>query len=44
MTDFLTGSHGDRVAYDLRGSAPALVFVAGAGPLRAIDPETSADA
>ena len=44
MTEFLTSSHGDRVAYDLRGSGPAVVFVAGAGPFRAIDPETTATA
>ncbi|MGI8459072.1 MAG: alpha/beta fold hydrolase [Propionibacteriaceae bacterium] len=37
MTKFTTSSRGDRIAYDLRGSGPALVFVAGAGPFRAID-------
>ena len=41
MTEFTTSSRGDRVAYDLRGSGPALVFVAGAGPFRAIDPWTT---
>jgi pimeloyl-ACP methyl ester carboxylesterase len=41
MTDFVTTSRGDRVAYDLRGTGPALVFVAGAGPFRAIDPWTT---
>jgi pimeloyl-ACP methyl ester carboxylesterase len=41
MTEFTTTSRGDRVAYDLRGSGPALVFVAGAGPFRAVDPVTT---
>lgn len=44
MTEFLTTSSGDRVAYDLRGEGPAVVFVAGAGPFREIDPETTATA
>ena len=43
MTEFVTTSNGDRVAYDLYGSGPGLVFVAGAGPFRAIDPDTTAD-
>lgn len=38
---FVTTVRGDRVAYDLRGSGPALIFVAGAGPYRAIDPTTT---
>ena len=38
MTDFTTTARGDRVAYDRYGSGPGLVFVAGAGPSRAVDP------
>lgn len=41
MSDFVTTARGDRVAYDLRGSGPALIFVAGAGPYRAMDPTTT---
>jgi len=41
MTEFTTTTRGDRVAYDLRGSGPAIVFVAGAGPFRAVDPITT---
>ena len=41
MSDVLVTAAGDRVAYDLRGEGPALVFVAGAGPWRAIDPVTT---
>lgn len=42
MTDFIVTSRGDRVAYDLRGSGEtAVVFIAGAGPFRAIDPWTT---
>lgn len=41
MSKFTTTAHGDAVAYDLRGDGPALVFVAGAGPFRAIDPWTT---
>ena len=41
MTEFTTSATGDRVAYDLRGTGPALIFVAGAGPFRAIDPWTT---
>jgi pimeloyl-ACP methyl ester carboxylesterase len=41
MSNFITTATGDRVAYDLRGSGPALIFVAGAGPFRAIDPWTT---
>ncbi|MEU8898992.1 alpha/beta hydrolase [Nocardia sp. NPDC048505] len=41
MSEYLTTSRGDRVAYDLRGSGPALLFIAGAGPYRAIDPVTT---
>lgn len=41
MTEFVSTSRGDRVAYDKRGRGPAVVFVAGAGPFRAIDPVTT---
>ncbi len=41
MTEFVTTSNGDQVAYDLYGSGPGLIFVAGAGPFRAIDPATT---
>ena len=44
MTEFTTTRLGDRVAFDHRGSGPALVFVAGAGPYREIDPWTTATA
>lgn len=44
MTEFTTTRLDDRVAFDHRGSGPALVFVAGAGPYRAIDPWTTATA
>lgn len=41
MSEFVTTATGDRIAYDRHGTGPALVFVAGAGPWRAIDPETT---
>lgn len=41
MSEFVTTARGDRVAYDRRGSGPALIFVAGAGPYRQIDPVTT---
>ncbi|WP_125776002.1 alpha/beta fold hydrolase [Antribacter gilvus] len=44
MTTHATTGRGDSVAYDLRGSGPALVFIAGAGPDRATDPITTATA
>lgn len=44
MTDFVTTANGDRVAFDRAGSGPGLVFIAGAGPFRAIDPVTTATA
>lgn len=46
MSEFVTTERGDRVAYDRRGpeSGLGVVFVAGAGPFRAIDPETTATA
>ena len=44
MSEFVITSQGDRVAFDRRGSGPALIFIAGAGPFRAIDPTTTATA
>lgn len=44
MTEYLTTELGDRVAYDLRGAGPGLIFVAGAGPSRETDPTTTATA
>lgn len=41
MSAFATTARGDRVAYERHGTGPALVFVAGAGPYRAIDPWTA---
>jgi pimeloyl-ACP methyl ester carboxylesterase len=41
MTDVVTTARGDRVAYDRYGSGPGLVFIAGAGPFRAVDPITT---
>ena len=41
MSELVTTAMGDTVAYDLRGSGPAVVFVAGAGPHRAVDPWTT---
>lgn len=41
MTEFAVTPRGDRVGYDRYGSGPALVFVAGAGPFRAVDPWTT---
>lgn len=43
MSEFVTTTAGDRVAYDRRGptDAPAIIFVAGAGPWREIDPTTA---
>jgi len=44
MTDHVLSDRGDRIAVDLLGDGPALVFVSGAGPHRAIDPGTTATA
>jgi pimeloyl-ACP methyl ester carboxylesterase len=44
MSSTTTTSRGDRVAYDRYGSGPAVLFVAGAGPYRAVDPVTTATA
>ena len=44
MTEHATTSRGDTVAYDRYGEGPGLVFVAGAGPFRAMDPGTTATA
>jgi pimeloyl-ACP methyl ester carboxylesterase len=41
VSSFITSARGDTIAYDRRGTGPALVFVAGAGPHRAIDPWTT---
>jgi pimeloyl-ACP methyl ester carboxylesterase len=41
MSTTLTTDAGDLVAFDKRGDGPAIVFVAGAGPFRAIDPWTT---
>lgn len=44
MSRFATTTLHDQVAYDLRGSGPSVIFVAGAGPWRDIDPITTATA
>jgi pimeloyl-ACP methyl ester carboxylesterase len=44
MTEFVITTLGDRIAYDRNGAGPGLVFVAGAGPHRAVDPVTTATA
>ncbi|GGE90701.1 alpha/beta fold hydrolase [Mycetocola zhadangensis] len=41
MSSFVTTESGDRIAFDRRGTGPALIFVAGAGPWREIDSGTS---
>ncbi|WP_125613434.1 alpha/beta fold hydrolase [Specibacter cremeus] len=41
MSEHATSTVGDRVAYDRFGAGPALIFIAGAGPFRAIDPWTT---
>ncbi|PWC06625.1 alpha/beta fold hydrolase [Mycetocola zhujimingii] len=41
MSSVVTTSLNDRVAFDLRGEGPAVIFVAGAGPWREIDPTTT---
>lgn len=41
MSSFVTTALNDRVAFDRRGDGPAIVFVAGAGPWREIDPVTT---
>lgn len=41
MSSFVMTALHDRVAYDQRGSGPSVVFVAGAGPWREIDPATT---
>lgn len=40
MSEYVTTSRGDTIGYDRRGSGPTVIFVAGAGPWRAIDPGT----
>lgn len=44
MTEYGTTATGDRIGFDRRGSGPAVVFIAGAGPFRAIDPQTTGTA
>ena len=44
MAHHVTTPHGDTVAYDLYGTGPPLIFVAGAGPFREMDPDTTATA
>jgi len=44
MSSALTTTLNDRVAFDLHGSGPAVIFVAGAGPWREIDHGTTATA
>ncbi len=41
MSSFVATDQGDRIAFDRRGDGPALIFVAGAGPWREIDPITT---
>jgi pimeloyl-ACP methyl ester carboxylesterase len=41
VTDQVTTSRGDTIGYDRRGEGPAVVFVAGAGPFRAMDAQTT---
>lgn len=41
MSEYVITTKGDRIAYDRRGSGPGVVFIAGAGPFRALDPWTS---
>lgn len=41
MSPLIVTRRGDRVAHDIRGDGPAVVFIAGAGIHRAIDPWTT---
>lgn len=41
MTEFADTSAGDRIGFDRYGEGPGVVFVAGAGPLRATDATTT---
>ncbi|PFG42706.1 pimeloyl-ACP methyl ester carboxylesterase [Isoptericola jiangsuensis] len=41
MTQHVTSTAGDQVGFDRYGDGPAVVFVAGAGPFRAVDPLTT---
>ena len=41
MSEVVTTDAGDRVAFDRYGSGPAIIFVSGAGPWRAMDPTTT---
>ena len=42
MTEFTTSKDGNRIAYDRKGSGPAVILVAGAMQFRAFDPTTTA--
>lgn len=44
MSEYTTTQWGDAVAYDRYGSGPTLIFIAGALPFRAMDPDTTATA
>lgn len=44
MSDHVVTAAGDQVSYDQRGTGPSLIFIAGAGPYRAIDPWTTTTA
>ncbi|GAA4722167.1 hypothetical protein GCM10023216_09270 [Isoptericola chiayiensis] len=41
MTHYVTSGAGDHVGFDAYGEGTAVVFVAGAGPFRAVDPVTT---
>jgi pimeloyl-ACP methyl ester carboxylesterase len=41
MTDYLTTDDGVRIAYDRRGTGPAVILIGGAGQFRAVDPHTT---
>ena len=41
MSGLVTTEANDRIAFDRRGDGPAIIFVAGAGPWRGIDPGTT---
>lgn len=41
MTEYVSTSAGDRIGFDRYGTGPGIVFVAGAGPFRAMDATTT---
>ncbi|WP_022869668.1 alpha/beta fold hydrolase [Yaniella halotolerans] len=41
MEDTVTTNLGDTISFDIEGSGPPLIFLAGAGPFREIDPATT---